>query len=113
MGTIKKPSKRKGTTRIRKLFGGKQPLMRDSKLTSKCFGPYHFMGHELQPNSIQKMVFSDSDTVPFYWSVTERENNKLDIRTGKRRKIYIIKEDVKKNLKAMGILNPTGSLTQV
>jgi hypothetical protein len=101
------------TMRIRKLFGGKQPLMRDSKLTSKCFGPYHSTDYELQPNSIQKMVFSDSDVGPFYMGDKERESNKLDIRTGKKRKKYIIKEEMKKNLKAMGILNPTGSLTQI
>jgi hypothetical protein len=57
------------TIRIRKLFGGKQPLMRDSKLTSKCFGPYHSTDHELQPDSIQKMVFSDIDVGPFIWVI--------------------------------------------
>jgi hypothetical protein len=102
------------TTRIRKRFGGKQPVMRDSKLTNTdCFGPYHTPNHSLQLNDTQHMVFTETDIGPFYLNLSEREKGKYDVRTGNKVKKYRIKEDLKQHLKEKGIINPSGSLKDI
>ena len=63
-------------------FGGKQPKMRDSKLTNNIiFGPYNPPGL-LHHGDVQSMVFDDPSQGPFYLSEVERQERMLDKNTG-------------------------------
>ncbi len=80
------------------MFRGKQPMMRDSKLTNTdCFVPHHTPNHSLQLNDTQHMVFTENDIGPFYLNPREREKSKYDVRTGNKVKKYRIKDDLKQN----------------
>jgi hypothetical protein len=99
------------TKRINKNFGGKQPMMRPSKLTNKhCFGPYHNKTFKLQLGDTQHMNFTDLDMGPFYFTKKEKEDRKLDGQTGKYCKRPILKENLVEMLKEKNILNPKGGL---
>jgi hypothetical protein len=102
------------STRISKYYGGKQPKMRDSVLTDvKCFGPFHDHTYPLQLNSIQSMIYKSTDSGPFYLTEDDREKQKHDIRTGRMRKKFKLKSELRKNLKENNIVKPSGSLKQL
>jgi hypothetical protein len=96
--------------RVNKIFGGKQPMMRDSVITNACcFGEYHTNFNPLQLNGTQKMHFTSDDIGPFYMTPEEREARKYDYNTGKVRKRPILKKRMVEMLKEMSIVNPTGN----
>jgi hypothetical protein len=97
--------------KVNKMFGGQQPKMRQSELTSKsCFGPYHTSDHALQLGDKQTMTFSSTDIGPFYFTPVEREKRKFDKDTGKTTTKVHTRSTLIKMLKDAKILNPTGSL---
>ena len=64
-------------------WGGKQPKMKASKLTSSHFGPFHNKNYWLQPGDVQLMQFGyDNDTGPCNLSPSEREIERNDRDTG-------------------------------
>jgi hypothetical protein len=99
------------STRISKYYGGKQPIMRDSVLTDiKCFGPFHDHTYPLQFNSTQSMIFQTTDPGPFYLTEDDRQKRKHDIRTGRMKKKFKVKSQLREDLKKNNILKPSGSL---
>jgi hypothetical protein len=100
--------------RIRKYYGGKQPVMRPSiNLNANCFGKYHDETYNLQPGMTQSMVFEDNDSGPFYMNKEERERRKSDIKTGKFTTRNILKSELAMMLQEMGMANPSGSAKQL
>ena len=59
-------------SRIQIRAGGKQPIMRSSKISADLLGPFHTTESLLQPGMNQSMVFSESDAGPCYLSNTQR-----------------------------------------
>ena len=84
-------------------FGGKQPKMRDSVLTSMSFGPFHKKDSKLQPGDTQHMQFSKTDDPPFYFSDTDRDTQKYDTLTGQERIKEKTKEMLVRELVASGM----------
>ena len=67
-------------------YGGKQPLMRRSQLTSpELFGSFHDHTYPLQLGDYQSMQFSGCDLSPCYLSDTERIKRRYNRDTGKVR----------------------------
>ena len=93
--------------------GGKQPIMRDSLLTYNEFGPFHSSSSLLQPGMCQSMQFKATYSGPCYLNDEEKIARKLDVRLGKTREKDMIKHILIENLKAAGILNPTGTKKQL
>ena len=56
-------------TKISIKYGGKEPKIRNSKLTTDEFGPFHTSSYKLQPGSEQSMIFEESDAEPCYLNV--------------------------------------------
>ena len=96
------------TSKINVKYGGKQPHMRCSELSSIHFGPFHNSEYLLQPGMKQSMVFSPNDAGPCYMSDTQREQHRYDIKTGKTREKDLTVAQLISNLKAMGIPDPKG-----
>ena len=85
--------------------------MRDSVLTDiKCFGPFHDHTYPLQLDSTQSMIYQPTDTGPFYLTEDDRQKQKHDIRTGRMKKKFKVKSELRENLKQNNILKPSGSL---
>ena len=99
--------------RLNVRHGGKQPKMRNSKLTIDNFGPFHTPSYNLQPGMIQSMQFSSTDVGPCYYTEEERNKYRLDINTGKTREKDLNKSELITNLKNYGILEPSGSKSKL
>ena len=94
-------------------FGGKQPKMRDSILTSIHFGPYHTPGMKLQPGCTQSMKFCEDDDGPCYLTLEEIRQQKFDERTGKYKTKELTKSELIVLLKQQsGIKEPRGTKKQ-
>ena len=89
--------------------GGKQPIMRSSTLSNEHFGPFHSPSYSLQPGDTQSMTFAADDQGPCYLTQHEREKQRLDINTGKRKKCDLTKVELVKTLKSKGIIDPRGT----
>ena len=61
----------------------------------------------------QSMQFKVTDSGPCYMNDEEKIARKLDVRLGKTREKDMIKHILIENLKAAGILNPTGTKKQL
>jgi len=57
------------------MFGGEQPIMRDSQITQGCLGTF---SPKLNVGDIQKMFFQSTDEGPFYFSDREKEFRRFD-----------------------------------
>jgi hypothetical protein len=89
---------------IRKGFGGKQPMMRDTKIESEEYlGPFRRHEAELAVGASQCMVFVPGDSGPFWMSTVERELNRKDRLTTKTIKRFRNKSDLLKDLQAKGV----------
>ena len=67
------------TKKVRNNFGGTQPKMRDSKLTSlENFGLCIDLLNQLKLNDVQSMVFKSDDYGPFYMKPEEAKARKYD-----------------------------------
>ena len=90
---------------IRKNFGGKQAVMRDTRLeTEDYFGEYKEDGlTALQVGDTQRMGFISTDTGPYWMTVAEREISRHDRPTGKTIKRFRNKTDLLKDLQAKGV----------
>jgi hypothetical protein len=100
--------------KIGKLYGGKQPHMRDSVIDDDaCFGEYHSADYELQHRKTQTMTFHEEDIGPFYLSAIERQKRRYDRKTGKFRTRDILKNKLVEHLIEMGIQKPSGTLKQM
>jgi hypothetical protein len=96
--------------KVRKTFGGKQPIMRKTVLTdATCFGPYHNSSYELQLGHTQSMTFSESDKGPFYLSPEQQERRRYDKHTGKTLTKTINKVRLVEMLEGANILSPVGN----
>ena len=90
-------------------YGGKQPYMRKSKLSSSEFGPFHNPSYKLQPGMEQEMHFSPSDEGPCYFSNEERMKRRLDIHSGKLKDCLSTRKELIEGLHRAGMINPSGS----
>ena len=91
-------------------FGGKQPHMRSTTLTSNLLGPFHSTSTNLQVGTIQSLQFSHSDPGPCYLSPADRISFKFDRDTGRIRTKDLVKKQLIENLKVMkGVAEPTGT----
>ena len=91
-------------------YGGKQPIMRDTKLTSSSFfGPYHTKEYPLQKGDTQRLQFFGMDPGPCYLNKDELEERRYDRETGKKRIVNIVKSDLILSLKAIGVKDPKGN----
>ena len=91
-------------------YGGQQPEMRDTRLTSSnLFGPFHTKDHALQIGSVQSMQFSEIDAGPCYLSESERRKKRYDRTTEKKRTRDIVRADLVKSLIAIGVKDPKGN----
>ena len=91
-------------------FGGKQPIMRESKLNDdELFGPYHSPSDPLQPGMTQSMQFQSTDIGPCYLSIDERVKQQYDINSGEIKERFRSKDELKLSLTQAGILNPVGT----
>ena len=59
-------------------YGGSQPFMKNSKLTTACFGLFHNESYALQPGDIQSMQYLTIDIGPCNMNEEERELNRYD-----------------------------------
>ena len=98
-------------------YGGKQPHMRNSKLTDPhLFGPYHTKDFKLQPGDTQSMSFSsDADNIdgPCSYSLPKREAKRHDKTSGKTQHKDILKIDLIQALKNEGVRDPKGTKKQL
>ena len=100
--------------RVSVKFGGKQPKMRTSKLTSSTFfGPHHTTSSALQLGDSQTMQFSEIDIGPCYLNDKEREERRNDYDTGKVRVKDVLKSNLVKELKRRGIKDPRGNKSKL
>ena len=100
--------------RVSVKFGGKQPKMRTSKLTSLIFfGPHHTTSSALQLGDSQSMQFSEIDIGPCYLNDKEREERRNDYDTGKVRVKDVLKSNLVKELKRRGIKDPRGDKSKL
>ena len=91
-------------------YGGKQPIMRNTKLTSpNLFGPFHTKEYALQLGDTQIMQFSDTDPGPCYYNDHERSTKRHDRNTGKKRVRNMVKHNLIEALKSIGIADPKGN----
>ena len=91
-------------------YGGKQPLMRKSQLTSPdLFGPFHNCTYPLQLGDYQSMQFSTNDLGPCYLNDTERVVKRYDKDTGKTRLKKSVKQVLISRLQGVGIKDPKGT----
>ncbi|KAI2512867.1 hypothetical protein MHU86_1413 [Fragilaria crotonensis] len=67
--------------RMNRSYGGKAAAMRDTLITQEegFLGPFQRV---LEPGSIQSLLFSASDSGPFWMSESEREECRFDIQLG-------------------------------
>ena len=95
-------------TAISKTFGGKQPLMQNSVIANSTYlGPYQH-DSKLKVGETQSMIFSHTDTGPFYLHPSERQSQKFDSILGNKTE-NIPKPDLGKSLKKKGITNLKGN----
>lgn len=91
-------------------LGGKQPIMRESKMNDpSLFGPYHNGLYPLQIDMSQTMQFSQSDPGPCCHSPSEQEKQQIDQSSGEIICRLLSKEELKQSLRSNGILNPTAT----
>ena len=96
-------------SKINMKHGGRQPIMRSSKLTANEFGPFHNFNYNLQPGLTQHMQYTEEDDGPCYMTIDEKENRKLDEQLGGTKEKNKVKAEFIKLLKESGIANPTGT----
>ena len=97
-------------TKIGVKYGGKQPKMRSTNITSKdLLGPFHNSEYALQVGSTQVLQFSPLDTGPCYLTEKEREERRFDRKTGSKRTVKYKKLDLVKSLRLVGVKDPKGS----
>ena len=78
-------------TKIRKNWGGKQPIMRDTALTRHEIGPFNEKCMNLAPGHMQSMYFSDKSNGPIeFKNEGERNARKFDKKTGNKKKKSIL-----------------------
>ena len=104
--------------KIRKNYGGMQPIMRDTQLTEQFQNTGPFLNlpdrdDQLNLGDTQRMYFKEEDRGPFHFTPAEAEAKKYDRPTGRFRERYILKSDLIIHLKAMGIPDPKGNLKQL
>ena len=90
-------------------YGGRQPSMRSSSLSISEFGPFHSNNATLQPGHSQSMLFKATEVGPCYLSQKERDDQRLDRITSKRRKKDFTKSLLIEQLKANGTIDPKGT----
>ena len=80
--------------KVRKNFGGTQPIMRDSKLTQmENLGPYIDLPNQCKFNDNQSMFFKADDYGPFHMKPSEVESRQYDKNTGKFGEKDILKKN--------------------
>ena len=90
-------------------YGGKQPHIRNSTLSSPdFFGPFHTPDSPLQVGDVQSMQFSPDNPGPCNMSETVCMARKYDINTGETRTRDITYANLIKALKAKGVKDPCG-----
>ena len=87
-------------------YGGNQPCMKDSKLTTACFGPFHDETYALQPSDTQSMQHSAIDIGPCNMTEEERDLNKYDRSGGGTRLRDILVQDLIIELQQIGVKDP-------
>ena len=90
-------------------FGGRQPVMRESKLTKNEFGPFHDHTYTLQPGMDQSMQFTPSHEGPCYLSVQEQIERRLDQYCGETKQKTLTKSQLVEKLKEAGLPKPIGN----
>ena len=65
---------------MRKIYAGKEPMMRESLITNELLGPYHDPNNKdmCVVNSYQCFTFNDDDNGPFYLKEDERQSKSID-----------------------------------
>ena len=93
--------------------GGRQPVMRNSKLTAAEFGPYHNSTYTLQPGMEQQMQFGETHEGPCYMPMEERINRRLDHFTGNKKDKLLTKAELSSELNKIGITKITGTKKEI
>jgi hypothetical protein len=88
---------------IQKGFGGKQPMMRDTKIENDSYLGRFRNGLTLPVGSMQSMVYSSDDAGPFYMTAADKEFNRNDRPKGKTIKRFRNKKDLQTDLRAKGV----------
>jgi hypothetical protein len=102
------------TRKVNKIFGGKQPMMRESVISDACyFSEYHTSSYTLQLNGTQKIHFTSDAVGPFYMLPKEREARKYDYNTGMVCKRPVLKQRMVEMLREMNIINPRGNAKKI
>ena len=100
-------------TKIRKGFGGSQPIMRDSLIKDDTYLGSHEHITKLNVHDTQRMNYSVHDAGPFYFTPLQQLQRKWDYDTGKRKEIGLRKDELIELLKNEGIVDPKGTKKQM
>ena len=95
--------------RISIRHGGKQPVMRNSHITTELLGPYHNSTYSLQPGMEQSMIFSEGSSGPCYMSDQQISKHKFDISNGTLTEKHFTNSELVAKLKEHGLANPSGN----
>ena len=89
--------------KMSKLYGGKQPIMRDTVLTKEegFLGPYQ---RKLLVGETQHLYFRPEDEGPFWLTPEERERKRFDILKEGTRTIRLTKKQLVQALEQKGII---------
>ena len=92
---------------IRKLFGGKQPAMRNTLINDNSYIGPHNHPTRLKAGDTQKLIFQSTDPGPYYLSHDEQERRRFDRVIGTK-KIKHTKPELIVMLAEKGVRNPKG-----